>query len=49
MHKDVESILLTQEKLKKIVNSLAKQIEKDYNGQEFIMVGLLKGSIVFMA
>lgn len=49
MHKDVESILISQEKLENIVNSLAKQIEKDYNGREFIMVGLLKGSIVFMA
>lgn len=49
MHKDVESILISQEKLENIVNSLAKQIEKDYNGKEFIMVGLLKGSIVFMA
>ena len=49
MHKDVESILISQEKLENIVKSLAKEIEKDYNGKEFIMVGLLKGSIVFMA
>lgn len=49
LHKDVESILLSQEKLEKIVKSLAKQIEKDYNDKEFIMVGLLKGSVVFMA
>ena len=49
MHKDVESILISQEKLENTVKSLAKQIEKDYNGKEFIMVGLLKGSIVFMA
>ena len=49
MHKDVESILISQEKLENIVKSLAKEIEKDYNGREFIMVGLLKGSIVFMA
>ena len=49
MHQDVESILISQEKLENIVKSLAKEIEKDYNGREFIMVGLLKGSIVFMA
>ena len=48
MHKDVESILISEEKLEKIVNSLAKQIEKDYNDKEFIMVGLLKGSVAFM-
>ena len=49
MHKDVESILISQDKLEKTVKSLAKKIEKDYNDREFIMVGLLKGSIVFMA
>ena len=49
MHKDVESILISQEKLENIVNTLAKQIEKDYNDKEFIMVGLLKGSVAFMA
>lgn len=41
--------MISQEKLENIVKSLAKQIEKDYNGKEFIMVGLLKGSVVFMA
>ena len=49
MQKDVESVLISQEKLENIVKSLAKQIEKDYNDKEFIMVGLLKGSMVFMA
>ena len=49
MHKDVERVLISKEKLENIVNSLAKRIEKDYNGKEFIMVGLLKGSVVFMA
>lgn len=49
MHKDVESILVSEKQLEKIVNSLAKQIEKDYNDKEFMMVGLLKGSVAFMA
>ena len=49
MHKDIESILLSEKQLEKIVNSIAKKIEKDYNGKEFIMIGLLKGSVAFMA
>ena len=49
LHKDVDSVLISQEKLEKIVKSLAKQIEKDYNDKEFMRVGLLKGSVVFMA
>ncbi len=48
LHKDVESVLISQEKLENIVKTLAKQIEKDYNDKEFMMVGLLKGSVVFM-
>ena len=49
MHKDIETVLISQKKLENIVNRLAKQIEKDYNDKEFIMVGLLKGSVAFMA
>ncbi len=49
MHKNVSSVLISEDKIKNIVNTLAKQIEKDYNDKEFIMVGLLKGSITFMA
>ena len=49
MHKDIESIILSEKQLEKIVNSIAKKIEKDYNGKEFIMIGLLKGSFAFMA
>ena len=49
MHKDIKSVLFSKKEIESIVNSLAKQIEKDYNGREFIMLGLLKGSTVFMA
>ncbi len=49
MHKDIESVLVSEKQLEKIVNSLAKQIEKDYNDKEFMMIGLLKGSVAFMA
>lgn len=48
MHKDIERILYSQKDIENIVNSLAKQIEKDYNGREFVMVGLLKGCVTFM-
>ncbi len=49
MHKDMESMLVSEKEIENIVNSLAKQIEKDYNSKDFIMIGLLKGSVVFMA
>lgn len=48
MHKDIQKILFSKKDIENIVNSIAKQIEKDYNGKDFIMVGLLKGSVAFM-
>lgn len=48
MHKDIQEILFSEKDIENIVNSIAKRIEKDYNGKDFIMVGLLKGSVAFM-
>lgn len=49
MHKDIEKVLVSEKELENIVNRLANDIEKDYNDKDFIMVGLLKGSVVFMS
>lgn len=49
MHKDIESVLVSEKEIENIVNTLAKKIEKDYNNKDLIMVGLLKGSVVFMS
>ena len=38
MHKDVEYVLYSEKDIENIVNRLAKQIEKDYNGREFVVV-----------
>lgn len=49
MIKDVERILVTEEQIKEAVQRIAKAIENDYEGKEVLFVGLLKGSIAFMA
>ncbi|MCH5304785.1 MAG: hypoxanthine phosphoribosyltransferase, partial [Ruminococcus sp.] len=49
MHKDVERVLVSEKELKEIVKTLAKQIDVDYSGKDLLMVGVLKGSILFMA
>ncbi len=49
MHKDVESILLSTEEIKEICERLGKQISKDYEGKNLLLVSVLKGSITFMA
>lgn len=49
MHKDIDRVVLSQKEIENIVNTLAKSIEKDYNNRDFIAIGLLKGSQMFMA
>lgn len=49
MHKDIKEILYTEEQIKAKCAELAKQIDEDYKGQEILLVGLLKGSVPFMA
>ena len=49
MHKDCERILISEEELNSIVEDIAKRINEDYKGKNLLLVGLLKGSIAFMA
>ena len=49
MIKDVERVLVSEEEIKEAVQRIARELEKDYEGREIMFVGLLKGSIAFMA
>jgi len=42
-------ILLTKNQIKKAVDRLAAEIRKDYQGKQPLLIGILKGSFVFMA
>ena len=46
---DVERILISKEELEKRVEELGKQISDDYEGKDILAVGILKGSVVFLA
>ena len=48
MDKDVERILFSEEELKKAVSAVGKRITEDYKGKDPVLVGILKGSVVFM-
>ena len=48
MLKDIESILYSEEQLHKRVQELGEQITRDYQGKDLLMIGVLKGSVVFM-
>lgn len=41
--------LLTREEVEKRIKELAKEIEKDYRGKDLLVIGLLKGSVMFMS
>lgn len=45
----IERVLITKEELDKKVEELGKQISKDYEGKELIMIGVLKGGFIFLS
>lgn len=45
----VKEILLTEEDIKTKVKELGEKISKDYEGKKVIFIGVLKGSVVFVA
>ena len=49
MHQDIESVLMSEETLRKRVRELGETISRDYAGKEVLMVGVLRGAFVFMA
>ena len=49
MHQDVETIMFTKEQLAARIGELAAQLDKEYAGKTPLMVGILKGSVMFYA
>lgn len=49
MHTDIESILISEKEINLKCKELAKKISEDYEGLKPVFVGLLKGSVPFMA
>ena len=48
MHNDIERVLISAEELEAKISELANKISSDYNGKSILLIGLLKGSIVFL-
>lgn len=48
MKNDIERVLVSEEELQEINKRIGAQISKDYAGKELLLVGILKGSAVFM-
>ncbi|OGO93270.1 MAG: hypoxanthine phosphoribosyltransferase [Clostridiales bacterium GWF2_38_85] len=49
MNNNIDAILISEEDIKNKVNELGKRINEDYKGKDLLLVGVLKGSMVFMS
>ena len=49
MHRNVEKILVTKEQIAQRVAELGAEISRDYASEKILLVGILKGSVLFMA
>ncbi|MGA2748797.1 MAG: hypoxanthine phosphoribosyltransferase [Verrucomicrobiota bacterium] len=47
--KEIESVLISQERLARRVHALAREIESDFAGRDLVIVALLNGTVVFLA
>ena len=49
LEQDIKKILISQDEITEAAKKLGAQLTKDYEGKNPILVGILKGSIPFMA
>lgn len=49
MHKALEKVLISEERIKERVRELGRQITEDYQGEQLVVVCILKGSTIFFA
>lgn len=49
LYGDLSRILVTREEIAEAVARLGKQITEDYRGKELMLVGILKGAVVFFS
>lgn len=48
MKNDLKKVLITEEEIRAKLRELGQEITKDYSGKDLLIVGILKGSFVFM-
>ena len=45
---DIAEVLIPDDRLRERVGELGEQVEADYRGKELLMIGVLKGALMFM-
>ena len=46
---EITKVLVTEEQIKSRISELAKEIDANYVGKDLLLVGVLKGAVMFMA
>ena len=49
MKDDIKEIILEEQIISERINSLGEEVSKDYQGKDLVLIGILKGSVMFMA
>lgn len=49
MNHDIERVLISEEDIEKKVIEIAESISEEYKGKDVIVIGILKGSVMFMS
>ena len=49
MNNDIKEVLFSEDELGDKVRQMGAKISKDYFGRELILIGVLKGSVIFMS
>jgi len=45
----IKQVLVSEEEIAKKVKELGEKITEDYRGKDLLLVGILKGSVIFMS
>ena len=49
VQKDITKVLVTEEQIATRIEEIAREIENRYEGKDLLLVGVLKGAVMFMA
>ena len=49
MQKDIKNIMISEEEIAKRVGELGKQLTEEYKGKDLLIVGILKGCMLFLS
>ena len=49
LDKDIKEVLLSRDEIEKRVKEIAAEITADYRGESVLMVGILRGAVVFFS